>query len=115
MKVRNGFVSNSSSSSFVVLINEDGMKELLDMAKDDFEKRATKILMLETEQFGKIHYMFETWCSHSGNYSSEFTDWKDLTKDKDFNDKELQDFEWTLHTRLDQVSKQNAFINKQNW
>ena len=115
MKIRNGFVSNSSSSSFVALINEDGMKELLDMAENEFEKKATKVLMFKTEQFNQTCYAFETWCSRDGGSSSEFTDWDDLVKGQDFNREELQDFEWTLHTRLGKVSKQNAFVHEQDW
>lgn len=44
MKIRNGFVSNSSSSSFVVLTTPQNLQNIIDNSSDDFKEFIKKTI-----------------------------------------------------------------------
>ena len=53
MKTRNGFVSNSSSSSFVAIVEKSTFDKVLSMMKDDRDKRVIKHVANKESRFGK--------------------------------------------------------------
>jgi hypothetical protein len=53
MKIRNGFVSNSSSSSFILMARADKLKEELALLSD-FDKKLTKEIMGEPTSLDNI-------------------------------------------------------------
>jgi hypothetical protein len=75
MKIRNGFVSNSSSSSFVIIIP----KEVADKVKETltpYEKVVVDHIGSTEKKFGSTDIVVHQW--QSGNYSSfEYFDAED--------------------------------------
>ena len=52
MKIRNGFVSNSSSSSFVIIVKEEDHLKALEKIKDDYHKAIIETVMEKDKCFG---------------------------------------------------------------
>lgn len=67
MKIRNGFVSNSSSSSFMILAT----KEYFDEAIQDLSDRDQEIVqqsLRPTHQFGKDLFFIDAYCATEEAY-----------------------------------------------
>jgi len=58
MKIRNGFVSNSSSSSFIVLLSQNGL-EAVNSGLDEDQKTFFKYLLKEIDFDDKKAFIFE--------------------------------------------------------
>lgn len=81
MKIRNGFVSNSSSSSFVVIAPKNVVDDVLSNMTTN-EKAAVNWIKTDDRLFcGKMVSVFE---GVSGNYSS----WEDFEYPEDVDDED---------------------------
>lgn len=59
MKIRNGFVSNSSSSSFILIVKEEDHLKALDNLDSEFEKKFLNNVMSDEKKFGtKFKFYF---------------------------------------------------------
>ena len=96
MKVRNGFVSNSSSSSFIVAVRNGALEDAVNKLRDEVEKLASKI------PFSDI---LNSVLSHIKHNSNEFDIneqiYDDMNLDKAWEQypqlKELHDDGYTLY------------------
>ena len=67
MKIRNGFVSNSSSSSFVLICTEDHVKNVI-KDLDDLQKKIIRNCFKKREILGRKMLMITGWSDMGGNY-----------------------------------------------
>jgi hypothetical protein len=89
MKIRNGFVSNSSSSSFTVIMSGEQEKIWLDQLSH-YEKQAAKIVERVERDFNGQKVV--VYSGYSGNYDIfEDEDIELLPEDKDLDEEELGD------------------------
>lgn len=85
MKIRNGFVSNSSSSSFVILLTKEQNEELLKNV-DDYQRAILVELAEEKKAFGQDLILY---AGSEGNYSI-FEDWC-VEEFEDMDDEEFEE------------------------
>lgn len=52
MKIRNGFVSNSSSSSFIMLVKEEDHLKALEKLEHDYYRAVADAIMIKDKCFG---------------------------------------------------------------
>jgi len=71
MKVRSGFVSNSSSSSFIMLMKPEDVKVVQNDMPDYVNFVVDKVLN-QTTVFGIPALAFESWSDRNGNNSWEY-------------------------------------------
>jgi len=77
MKTRNGFVSNSSSSSFVAIIEKSTFDKVLSMLKDDRDKKVIKHVANKESRFGKTLMTVNEY-QDSGGFSNLFGEGDDF-------------------------------------
>jgi hypothetical protein len=58
MKIRTGFVSNSSSSSFVLVVGEDLHRKIIEMVWDEYKQKA----MMDLESMGQFKKINDKKC-----------------------------------------------------
>jgi uncharacterized protein YaaW (UPF0174 family) len=82
MKIRNGFVSNSSSSSFVLIAKSDAFKEKFEKIKDEDKKLINLIIEedISTIDGINIYNFISDECDVYENISNEF---QEISKIKD--------------------------------
>jgi len=68
MKIRTDFVTNSSSSSYVVIIEKDKYDEALAQEKSEITKQLLAFLEPRNEKFGAMEVMVLSYME--GNYST---------------------------------------------
>lgn len=72
MKTRNGFVSNSSSSSFVLIITKETYDRTLEKLDNNFDK-AVVSAFAEFKKLGNVDIVgFSGWSDHSGYDQFEY-------------------------------------------
>jgi hypothetical protein len=71
MKTRNGFVSNSSSSSFIIIIGKETADKIIETL-DPFVKETVEWLKVEEKLEGKTVYIFEGFSCDGGSTFDEF-------------------------------------------
>lgn len=87
MKVRNGFVSNSSSSSFVIIMTEEQQHQWLEKL-NAYEKQVVDALSCSTDMFSGMKVFI--YSGMTGNYSSyEDLSIEILDEDKDLDEDEF--------------------------
>jgi len=59
MKIRNGFVSNSSSSSFVLVVPKELHEKVLSEINDEYVRAVVETIAQDKVVFGKDCYLFE--------------------------------------------------------
>lgn len=75
MKIRNGFVSNSSSSSFVCIVAKSAMDELIATKFDNAQKAFVEQLFCVRSKFGTEVYVAE------GPYGDNYYFYEDFSYD----------------------------------
>lgn len=93
MKIRTGFVSNSSSSSFVCFIEEKAFNEAYEAA-DEWTKKVVDLVKGKTKQLGNIKVVStgyftdmgggDPWYYEGLRYSHEMTVQEDYDEDEDY-------------------------------
>jgi len=82
MKIRNGFVSNSSSSSFLLLTTVENYERVkANLTK--FQVAVAEEMKSEVKAFGRDLVSFETWTSHSYSWTEDFCVEGDFDEDQD--------------------------------
>lgn len=82
MKLRKGFVSNSSSSSFVLVTTKENHDKVYDKLSD-FEKAVIKSITFETKVYGIDSIGYETWYDQgSSSYDHLDVDWDEDVPDE---------------------------------
>lgn len=71
MKVRNGFVSNSSSSSFVIITTEGDYKEAMGKVKNKYSKEVADVLKEVIGGSSKFNFKGQEGISFFGTIYSE--------------------------------------------
>ena len=71
MKIRNGFVSNSSSSSFLLISTVENYEQVK-AALTKFQQAVAEQMKTEVNVFGKDMVSFETWESHGASWAEDF-------------------------------------------
>lgn len=77
MKIRNGFVSNSSSSSFVVVCSEDAYKKALNEAHP-YVKAAVEYATSYNKTIGTLHGQKVVIFGHFSDAGGDYT-WQDFS------------------------------------
>jgi hypothetical protein len=86
MKIRNGFVSNSSSSSFLLLTTvENYERAKANLTK--FQLAVAEQMKTEAKVFGRDMVSFETWNNQGCNWTEDFWVEGDLEEDPEANPK----------------------------
>lgn len=97
MKIRTGFVSNSSSSSFVVVTTKENYEKCLNEA-DQLTKDIVKAIGYEKETiFGRDCYVISSWNDASGSGAIGNVDVEDPEFESDLVCEKIdydEDFEW---------------------
>jgi len=85
MKIRSGFVSNSSSSSFILIAS----KELVEKTLEKMDEKETTAVILSCGEkinlFGKECIFFETFYDNGG-----YSNWDDFAIKEEFDSEEIQ-------------------------
>jgi len=85
MKIRNGFVSNSSSSSFLLLTTAENY-EKVKATLTKFQQAVAEKMKTDLKAFGRDMVSFETWQSHGSSWSEHFyIDDEELQEDAEAN------------------------------
>ena len=84
MKIRNGFVSNSSSSSFLLLTTVENY-ERAKATLTKFQQAVAEQMKSEVKVFGRDMVSFETWHNQGASWTEDF--WVE----GDFDEDESQD------------------------
>ena len=71
MKTRNGFVSNSSSSSFVAIVEKSTFDKVLSMLEDERDKKVIKHVANKESKFGRTLMTVNEY-QDSGGFSNLF-------------------------------------------
>ena len=104
MKIRNGFVSNSSSSSFVLVVKKDDYDKVYSDLSDDAKKVADACMEFKTI-FGIDVAIFSDWCDNGGGGSFDYIE-VDIEGDKYGAYDELQNKLGTI---------EDCFSHSQDW
>jgi len=86
MKIRSGFVSNSSSSSFILIASKELVEKTLEKMN---EKETTAVIMSSGQKinlFGKECFVFEEFCDNGG-----YSNWDDFSIKEEFDSEEVQE------------------------
>jgi len=70
MKIRYGFVSNSSSSSFVLIVLKNGHNKVLAQIPEEYHEILDAVVK-KTKIFGQDAVEYATWSDQSGSYGYE--------------------------------------------
>lgn len=81
MKIRTGFVSNSSSSSFIAIVTEPIFEEALTLIEDERYRKILRGVANTQYAFGKKMVVVQEMSDHGG-YSSLFGEGDDLDYEK---------------------------------
>ena len=83
MKIRNGFVSNSSSSSFVLVTTTENWERVKKELHPFEVKVAESILGKERTFLGQEVVSFSTWCTEGGSWAeyAYIDDWREYLED----------------------------------
>jgi len=77
MKTRSGFVSNSSSSSFVAIVEKSVFEKALENLKDERDRKVIKHVAQKQNKFGKTLMTVNEY-SDSGGFSNLFGEGDDF-------------------------------------
>lgn len=77
MKTRSGFVSNSSSSSFVAIVEKSVFEKALENLKDERDRKVIKHVAQKENKFGKTLMTVNEY-SDSGGFSNLFGEGDDF-------------------------------------
>lgn len=120
MKIRSGFVSNSSSSSFVLLVNKNSFDEEIGPTLTKSEKGFVDQIFNEANVFGTECYLISGFNTNGGGSWLEYIEFEcDLSgdeKDEDDEDYEEQDSAYevwdALEEKINKLDEKDRFYNK---
>ena len=110
MKIRSGFVSNSSSSSFVLVVKEDSFKEAYNKLTD-IEKQIIDVVYSSRTVLGQPCKVFGSYYGMDGEgYPSSEDTWYELELEDDVDPMEVVDH---FNTGLEKLGKDVVFTDHQ--